>query len=154
MIFDKVKNLSRYKEIPNLNLILDFIRDKDLSDLPEGDIEIKGKELFVKVLRYFPKLAEERNFETHKIYTDVQIIVKGVEKIQITNKENLKEEIEDKKNREDFQLFTASGDISEIIAKESNFVVFFPGEPHKPSCTYQKSDKPILKVVFKTSFLV
>ncbi|MBZ9577540.1 YhcH/YjgK/YiaL family protein [Patescibacteria group bacterium] len=151
MIFDTINNLSKYKSIPNLDLIVDFIKDKNLLDLSESEIEIKGRNLFVKALRYFPKLAEERNFETHKIYTDVQIIVKGVEKIQITNKENLKEEIEDKKDREDFQLFTASGDISEIIAKESNFVVFFPGEPHKPSCVYQKLDKPIMKLIFKTT---
>ena len=150
MIFDKIKNLSRYKEIPNLNLILDFIRDEDLSGLPEGDIEIKGKQLFVKVLRYFPKPVEERNFETHRIYTDVQIIVKGIERIQITNKENLEKEIEDEKSREDFQFFTVSGPISEIVAEENNFVVFFPGELHKPSCTYQKLDTPVLKVVFKT----
>jgi len=153
MIFDTINNLSKYKSIPNLDLILDFLKDKNLLDLPETDIEIKGKELFVKVLRYFPKPAEERNFETHRIYTDVQVIVKGVERIQITNKENLKEEIKDKKDREDFQLFTVSEDISEIIAKESNFVVFFPGEPHKPSCYYQKLDEPILKVVFKTSLI-
>lgn len=151
MIFDTINNLNKYKSIPNLDLILDFLKDKNLSDLPEGDIEIKGKKLIVKLLRYFPKSAEEKNFETHKIYTDVQIIVKGVEKIQVTNRENLGESIKDKKVREDFYLFAVSGPISEIISKENNFVVFFPDEPHKPSCTYQKIDEPILKLVFKTT---
>lgn len=150
MIFDTINNLNKYESIPNLDLIVNFIKNKNLSDLPEDDIEIKGKELFVKALRYFPKLAQERNFEIHKIYTDVQLIVKGIEKVQITNKENLEKEIEDKKGREDFQFFTASRYISEIIAKENNFVVFFPGEPHKPSCFCQKLDEPVLKVVFKT----
>jgi len=150
MIFDTINNLSKYKSIPNLDLIVNFIKDKNLSDLSEDEIEIKGRNLFVKALRYLPKPAEEKNFEIHKIYTDVQIIVKGVEKIEITNKENLKEEIEDKKNRKDFHFFTVSGPISEIIAKENNFVVFFPGEPHKPSCSYQKLNEPVLKIIFKT----
>lgn len=151
MIFDTIDNLHKYKSIPNLEFILDFMKGKNLADLPEGEIEIKGKDLFLMVLRYFPKPAQVRNFETHNIYTDVQIIVRGAEKIHITNKENLGERIEDKKKREDFNLFAVSGSVSELIAKENNFIVFFPGEPHKPSCLYQESKEPVMKVVFKTT---
>lgn len=151
MIFDKIDNLKKYKSIPNLGLIIDFIKDKNLLSLPEGKIEIKGRKLFANVVRYFPKPAEEKNFEVHRLYTDVQLMVKGIEKIQITNKENLKEMIKDKISQEDFQLFTASDYISNVIIKENDFIVFFPGEPHKPGCYYQELDETVLKVIFKTT---
>ncbi len=151
MIFDKIENLSKYTSIPNLSLILDFLKNKNLLELLEGDIEIMGKKLFVKVLRYFPEQAEHTNFEIHKIYTDIHIVVKGIEKIGITGRENLEEEIEDKEHREDLQFFSVSGAVSEIIVTENNFAVFFPGELHKPACTYQQLKEPILKLVFKTT---
>lgn len=151
MIFDKIENLSKYTLIPNLSSICDFLKNRNLLELPEGDIEIMGKKLFVKVLRYFPEPAEQKKFEIHKIYTDIHIVVKGVEKIGITERKNLKEEIEDKECREDLQFFSVSGPVSEIVATENNFVVFFPGEPHKPACTYQQLKEPILKLVFKTT---
>lgn len=151
MIFDKIDNLSKYTSIPNLSLILDFLKNKNLLELPEGDIEIMGKKLFVKVLRYFPEPAEQKNFEIHKIYTDIHIVVKGIEKIGITNRENLGEESEDKEHREDLRFFSVRGPVSEIIATENNFAVFFPGEPHKPACAYQQLKEPILKLVFKTT---
>lgn len=131
MIFDTIENLSRYKAIPNLDRILDFIKNKKLLDLPEGRIDIDGNKLFANVARYFPKPAEENDFETHGDYTDVHLIVKGVEKIQ---------------------TFTASDNISDIIVKENHFVVFFPGEPHKPGCYYQDLTEPVIKIVFKTAF--
>lgn len=149
MIFDNIKNLTEYKTIPNLNLIIDFIHNKNLLELAEGEIEIKGKELFVKVLRYFPKRAEENNFEIHRIYTDVQFIVKGIEKMQITSKENLREKTEYKKD-EDFQFFSVFDYISDIVVKKNEFIIFFPNEAHRPGCYYQNIDEPILKLVFKT----
>lgn len=152
MIFDTVENLSRYKSIPNLDRILDFIKNRSLFALPKGKIDIEGKKLFANISRYFPKPAEEKNFETHRVYTDLHLIVKGVEKIQITSKNNLEKMVEDKMEKEDFQIFVASDNISDIIVKENDFVVFFPGEPHKPGCYYQSLAEPVFKIVFKTAF--
>lgn len=149
MIFDALENLKKYTNIPHCDAILEFLQEADVSRLPEGDAEIIGKDLYVKVLRYVPKDAAQCNFETHKIYTDVQVIMKGVEKMQVVNPEYLKEIIE--YNEEgDFQFFSAEKYISDIVIEENEFVVFFPGEAHRPGCYYQQLDEPILKFVFKT----
>ena len=149
MIFDDIKNLKNYADIPQLDVILKFLQENDVLKLPEGDIEIKGKNLYVKVLRYIPKDADENNFETHKIYTDVQMIINGEEKMQVVNSKYL-QEITEYNKESDFQFFSAQKYISDIIVRRNEFVVFFPEEPHKPGCSYQqKKDKPILKLVFK-----
>lgn len=129
MIFDIVKNLGKYREIPNLEKIADFIENQNFLKLPNGKIEIDGENLFANVSRYSPKPVEEKDFETHDDYADVHLLVRGVEKMQ-TMDEN--------------------GKISEIIAKENDFAVFFVGEAHKPGCLYQNLTEPILKIVFKT----
>lgn len=152
MIFDKISNLEKYKSIPNINQIVDFIRNSNFLDLPEGKTEINGKKLFANSVRYLPKPPEENNFEIHKLYTDVHLVLKGAEKIQITNKENLKKMVEDKISQDDFQLFTAFDYISDIIAGENDFIVFFPGEPHKPGCSFRESDEEVSKIIFKTTY--
>jgi len=148
MIFDAIENLKKYANIPQQDAILKFLQETDVLRLSEGDIEIKGKDLYVKVLRYVPKDAAENNFETHKIYTDVQMIINGEEKMQVVNTKYL-QEITGYNKESDFQFFSAQKYISDIVVRENEFVVFFPGEPHKPGCNYQQRDKPVLKLVFK-----
>lgn len=150
MIFDKIENMQKYQNIPNLNLILEFLKKNDVSKLSEGDIGIKEEKLFVKVLKYVPKAAKENNFEIHKKHTDVQLILKGIEKMQIVNSDYLKKITEyDEKN--DFIFYSADRYISDIVVKEKEFIVFPAGEAHKPGCLYEKQNKPVIKLVFKTN---
>ncbi len=148
MIFDTIENLKKYKNIPQQDAIIKFLQETNISTLSEGDIEIKGKDLYVKVLRYVPKDVTENNFEIHKTYTDVQIIMNGEEKMQIVNPKYL-QEINRYSEESDFQFFSAQEYISDIVVRENEFVVFFPGEPHKPGCNYQQRNQPVMKLVFK-----
>lgn len=149
MIFDILDNIGKYRDIANLNEIQGFIKNNDIVKLPDGDIEIKGADLFVKVLRYNPRPAAEIDFEIHKIYTDVQIVFRGPEKMQIVGADNLSKITEYEKEK-DFQLFSAKNEISDIIVRENEFIVFFPGDAHKPGCHYIDLNEPVLKLVFKT----
>jgi YhcH/YjgK/YiaL family protein len=149
MIYDTLDKIDKYANIPNLPDILRFIRNNDGLKLSEGDIEIKGKDLYVKVLRYFPKPARENKFETHRVYADVQVILEGIEKMQVTAPNNLKK-VTEYQAEGDFQFFSAENDISDIVIKEKEFMVFFPGDAHKPGCFYKELTEPVLKLVFKT----
>ena len=66
MIYDSLSNLNRYGNIKYVNEIRSFLQLNNVFDLPHGDIEIKGEELFVKVLKYSPKDSSKNFFETHK----------------------------------------------------------------------------------------
>lgn len=148
MIKDKIENITKYPSILHRDSISKFLRDNNISGLPAGDIEIKGQDLFVKVLRYNPKEAEENDFETHNLYTDVQLIIEGTELIQLVPLESLREKpmpgIEG-----DSRFFSAEEYISDIVLRKGEFAVFFPNEPHRPGCRYRDHIEPVLKLVFK-----
>ena len=153
VIFDILPNLKKYKSIPYVDEIAEFLSSNDLVSLEEGDIPIKGDDLFVKVLSYVPNPEEENNFETHRDYMDVQVVVQGVEKMQVVAPENLEEKVEVEMDG-DFQFFKASQQISDLIVKNNKFVVFFPGEPHRPGCRYLDLNQTVKKIVFKVRIVI
>lgn len=149
MIIDTLENLKKYTSIPHCNVIFEFLRDTHVLGLPEGDIDIKGKDLYVNVLRYVPKKAEDNNFETHHVYTDVQVIVDGTEVMQTAPLDCLHKKT-DYDVKGDFQFFSVDRYISDIVVRKGQFVVFFPHDAHRPGCRYQDSDAPVMKLLFKT----
>lgn len=148
MIFDSINNLEKYKNIPYLDIILEFIKNSNLAELPTGDILIKDDALFVKVLRYNPKNASENYFEIHNFHADLQLIVSGIEAFHIVNNCYL-EETNEFKMEGDFAFYKADKNITELVLEPGKFAFLFPEEPHKPGCKYKSIESPILKLVFK-----
>lgn len=148
MIIDKVTNLKKYANIPNIRDILRFLDNKKITCLPCGDISIIGQDLYLKVLRYRPKAPKQNKFEIHRKYTDVQIIIKGVEMMQVAPLECLKKTRASLKD--DFVFFSGNKYISEIVARKGDAIVFFPEEAHKPGCSYKGIESQVTKLVFKT----
>jgi YhcH/YjgK/YiaL family protein len=148
MIYDRLDNLARYENIPQLDAVLEYLGRTDVYSLPAGDIPIRGDDLYVKVLRYQPKPAAENFFETHKRYTDVQLVFRGAEQMQVTAGANLSVHNE-YDVPQDYQFFTATEDISSIVVNEGEFIVFSPGEAHMPGCLCREPDAQVLKLVFK-----
>ena len=148
MIFDLVQNMSKYSSIPRLKDILAFIKNTDLKGLSEGDHFIDGEDLYVKALSYVPTLSQENNFETHALYTDVQVVVEGVELMQVAPSDCLHKKT-DCEMEGDFEFFSASEFISDLIVRQGQFAVFYSGEAHKPGCLCPENSKIVKKLVFK-----
>lgn len=148
MIYDSLDNLKNYISIPFLKDIVEFIDKTDILSLSKGDIQIKGDDLYVKVLKYKPQEASKNYFETHRDYIDVQIVFKGVELMQVVQPEHLTE-TDEFKLEGDFVFYKATENISDLVVANNEFAVFFAGEPHKPGCMYKNNDCDILKLVFK-----
>jgi biofilm protein TabA len=148
MIFDSLNNLNKYSTIPCKLEICNFIKSNNIFELPNGDIEINEDKLFVKVLRYIPKVSNELFFETHKNYADVQILFDGIEAMQIADVKDL-EFTNEFIMEGDFKFYKGSENISEIVVSKNKFIVFFPGEAHKPGCLHNNQSTPVLKLVFK-----
>lgn len=148
MIFDSLTNLDKYSRIPYLEDICNFINNTNVLELPTGDVMIRGEELFVKVLRYSPKTSAELFFETHKHYTDVQVVFDGVEAMQVADLKDLVV-TDEFKLEGDFVFYKGTDNISQFVVSKNKFTVFFPGEAHKPGCLYSGISEPVLKLVFK-----
>ena len=147
MIFDELANLKRYN-VPQTNKILEFIAINNCLTLPNGQIDIDGINLFVKVMEYAPKLPQENKFETHRIHADVQYLVSGVEIMQAVPSNSLTK-LTEYDPIGDYQFFKATDDISDHVVRAGQFAVFYPGEAHKPSCLYQNQTGKVKKLVFK-----
>jgi len=114
--------------------------------IDKGRYELKGKELYVIVDEYITKNEQDTNFESHRMYTDIQYLVYGEEKIGIT----------DVKNTTEITPYDNSKDIIFLAAEQNNyrkalsdrFFVFFPGDAHRP-CVKVDENINVRKVVLK-----
>jgi biofilm protein TabA len=134
--------------IPKAVAILKFIAGHDCARLDDGEIEIEGRQLFVRVMSYTPKPAAENRFETHRIYADVQYVVSGTELMQTANASDLTP-LTDYDQKQDYQFFKASGPMTDLIVKAGEFAVFYPNQAHRPACLFEGYTGPVKKLVFK-----
>lgn len=148
MITDSIKNLRRYS-LPNTDEILKFIAEHDCANLPDGEMEINGRQLFVRIMSYMPKPASENRFEIHRNYADVQYAVTGSELIQTARVKDLTP-LTDYDHQGDYQFFkTFDKAIIDLIIHSGEFVVFYPQEAHRPSCAYEGFRGLVKKLIFK-----
>lgn len=147
MIFDHVGHLNRYS-IPYLVYVQEFLSRGDLYTLTDPEIELRGRDVFVRIMRYIPKHANHNKFETHRVYADIQIVLQGRELMQVAPSEELKV-LTEYDNQKDCQFFTVERNISDLVVDYDHFTIFFPGEAHRPSCLAEEGDGEVLKLVFK-----
>lgn len=147
MIFDSITNCEKYEKInEGLKKAFEFLKREDLKDLSIGRYEIDGNKVFAMVQEYEPKKAEEKKYEAHKEYIDIQYIVKGEENIGfVPTSRNLTITSEYNEEKDVMRL---DGERAFYKISEGEFFVFFPEEPHMPGVMI---DKPcnIKKVVVK-----
>lgn len=147
MICDSIKNLSRYN-IPMRKRIAAFLEAHDPLSLTQDEIEIDGRELFVRPSAYQTRPPEEGRFEEHTVYADLQYVVSGAEIMQFAPADVLVPATE-YDTRGDIRFFTADRDITDVLVRAGEFVVYFPGEAHRPMCQRGIGPETVRKLVFK-----
>lgn len=147
MIHDHVDNFSRYS-LPGAGLILEFLRTNPVHAWPLVEHAINGRELFVRPAAYSTRLPEEGRFEVHQLYMDVQYVISGVERMQSVPADALLPATAYDPVA-DIQFFTADHGITDVCVKPGEFVVYFPGEAHRPMCQRGSVPELVKKLVFK-----
>lgn len=148
MVFDKIPNLSKYSWLlPYIKTVVDFLNENDLKKLPLGKRQIDDNKVFTNVMEYETKSVDEKatKLECHRNYADIHLVI-GEEKILTDNSEDLKR-VENYKPDDDVEFFTGEN-LSEVILKGSNFVIFMPGEAHQSGLAIGHP-KSVRKIVFK-----
>jgi biofilm protein TabA len=128
--------------------ILQFLKEHDAAALPVTELEIMGRDLFVRPSEYLTRAPAEGRFETHEVYADLQYIVSGAEIMQVVPSDRLTP-VTPYDAKTDFRFFTADQDITDLIVRAGEFTVFFPGEAHKPMCQRGEGPEFVKKLVFK-----
>lgn len=149
MICDALENLNRYRGLhKNLDTAIDYLTAyhvaHELADLPLGRTDVDGENVFINVMEADLHPDEGSHPEYHKKYADLQIDFSGAEGWGYTNLPGA--EVGEFTGDIGFQ---DSPDAVTGTLGEGRFVLFFPGELHKPGvarpgCTHVR--KAVIKI--------
>jgi YhcH/YjgK/YiaL family protein len=80
MIVDKIENTHLYTCCDErLAKAFEILKDKTLTEKPDGKYEVDGKNIYYLVQRYQSKPVAEGRFEAHQKYIDIQYVASGEE---------------------------------------------------------------------------
>ena len=128
MILDYIKRVEQYDGVwPNL---VEAIRFAEGLGNPElGRYEIGDSFALVQEIQTVH--ATEKDFELHRKYVDVHIILEGEELLEYEDIDNLSP-IGTFNDTRDIQM--ASGKGQSVIIRPGMFCLVFPHDGHKPGC--------------------
>ncbi|MBW7475745.1 YhcH/YjgK/YiaL family protein [Paenibacillus oenotherae] len=148
MIYDHIRNYTKYEGLGALSEALHFISTLDVSSLSPGRIELDGEHMYANVIALTSKAEMDCVFEAHRKYADIHFIISGTEGIAFAAVDNLvPDNAFDENNDIGFYSGRSSGT---LFLLAGDFVVCYPGEAHKVAIA-QSEQGPITKVVVKVS---
>ncbi len=125
-----------------------FLAQGNLDKLPLGRNEIDGSDVFANVQEYTTVPADEKLFEAHRAYYDVQFVVSGEELVQYVPLEHASAaqpfDVES-----DFCLYEATRKPSGIALSAGELAVLAPEDAHKPGCSLSDKPQAVRKIVVK-----
>lgn len=146
MIFDRISNIAVYaKGDEKLAVIAEFLKVNPAETLADGRHEL-SLGIFANVGG--GPVRDEGDFEVHRRYADLQLVVEGSEIMEwahldaMTNGTQYNEE-------GDFQLFSCQpAEASALKVYPGCFAIFYPQDGHKPSMRldHDASRKVIFKI--------
>ena len=144
MICDTLQHLQRYKGLhPNLDTALAYLQTHDVSALPLGRTEVDGENVFINVMDAALTPAEEGWPEYHKQYADLQLDLTGGEGWGYASQPGP----EAKPFAGDIGFQQSESAVTGALGEE-RFVIFFPGELHRPGIARAEC-KAVRKAVVK-----
>ncbi|MBJ9538955.1 N-acetylneuraminate anomerase [Citrobacter braakii] len=112
-----------------------------------GRYELQGDNIFMNVMQFATQSPEQKKAELHREYIDIQVLLSGEERILFGMTDSARQ-CEEMHVEDDYQLCSQIADEQAMVLKPGRFVIFMPGEPHKPGCVV-KAPMDIKKVVIK-----
>ena len=144
MILDRIENSGKYEQIsPAFSQAMRYLYEHRDGRM-EGDRVELSEDVYIMHNAYNTKDEAECGFEAHKDFIDVQYIANGSECIFWSPKEELTE----KAYLEQKDLYQLEGEGTGIELKAGQFMIFFPGDGHKPGVKCGES-APVVKLVAK-----
>lgn len=146
MIYDTLEHLVDYLPLmPQLKTVLEIISQPEFVNKAQGRYETDNPNVRFNIDEY-QTVLEPKQFEFHKKYADVQIVLQGQE----LHNTALRDDISCVQNFDEEKdiAFFDTMPIGEYLLEKGRFCIYFPNEPHRSQLAY---DEPafVKKVVFK-----
>jgi len=147
MIYDTVDNLELYCAVsPRLRKAIEVVRRFDTSR-PDGRYDLDDERMYALIATYETKGMAEVQFESHRKYADVQIILDGREFVDVSVGEKL-EAKGPYSEQQDTALWEAPEQYCSLSMRPGRFAVFFPHDIHRPGRRI-KGGQRVRKLVVK-----
>lgn len=148
MIFDNIKNCEQYYSLnKNFKKAFEFLLNTDLNNLEDGKYSIQDDEIYANVQSMQTKKTEDKKWEAHKDYIDIQFVISGKEKTGFGLKKDFTKTITAYDKNKDIEFL--DGELFDFInVFENNFVIFYPNDVHAPMLSVDEQ-MDIKKVIVK-----
>ena len=151
MIVDRVERWEQYAGIsPGLTSGLRYLAELDTTGFVEKTVEIEGQDVYAMFQMYETAGEQDRFYEAHREYIDIQYVATGNECFRVTDVVGLRVS-SPYTGDGDYELYDLTPGIDLHIGP-GQFVIFFPHDAHVPKL---QSGEPALihKVVVKVKVL-
>ncbi|EKO3407435.1 YhcH/YjgK/YiaL family protein [Vibrio fluvialis] len=118
------------------------------SPMATGRHDLDGDNAFFFIMNDHTQLLAERKSECHRRYLDVQILLEGRETFgySLTPFNGLDEDMLDER---DLAFSEQLNDELFVSIQAGEFIVFYPGQPHRPLIATEDEPMPVRKMVIK-----
>jgi len=146
MIYGTLDHLDTYKGIhPGVLKGLEFLRDTDFSQFPDGRVELDGDRLFCNIMTFDTKPSNETP-EHHEEYIDIQYLVSGREYITVAP---LADMVQLEKADPDGDIWLYRGPACPLLLQAPRYVVVWPEDAHAPGIAVDGVPETCRKCVVK-----
>ena len=148
MIFDQLENWACYPLGPAWQKAFAFLRSLT-PDAAAQRYELEGEDIYAQISSYDTIAPETTALETHDIYTDIQTVLSGRERMVISPRQGLTTQTPyDPSQDIAFYEKTGRGAVS-LNLTPGTFVLFYPQDAHMPGLHPYDSPERVKKVVIK-----
>ena len=148
MVFDTLAHASHYTDLgPRIALGLTWLAKFD-PQMADGRYAIDGDAVYALVQSYDTAAPEEKKFESHRAYLDIQFVAIGAETILYAPTRSL-QPTTPYDAAKDYLLYADPDHATSLLTPPGSFAIFFPQDGHKPGCVNGAPSR-IKKVVIKT----
>lgn len=145
MLYFDIQDKKHYEDI---NLILreclNFISLTDLTSLAMGQHQLT-ENISYNMFSYQTAAEDDRKWEAHRNYIDVQMMIKGEEWIGYQDTKGMEQG--EYQPAEDYLPVSGRKSFA-LLLKEKRILILYPEDAHKTGITFETSSQ-VTKIVFK-----
>ncbi len=150
MIVDHISNLDKYVSLSKeIQTVVDYIKQTNLITIEPGKYDVVTNR--VKLLRenYVARPQEECFFESHQLFGDIQLVLKGEEYFGYMPKDTTSFKVTHEYDQDkDVLKGQATSDFTRVLLTEGMFALVLKYELHMPKLE-NKPNTEVIKAVFK-----
>ena len=128
---------------------LQYIKETNFAEVNNGEYEIDGRDVFVRINTYATEDKINKKPEAHNQYIDVQYLGAGEEIIYFTPRRAEHIVVEDHADESDLLFYEEIEEKDHVVLQTGDFAVFFPWELHRPGCSTKNGMQEVQKIVVK-----